>query len=271
MLGGNGHLPPEDVYPKARAAALEAIELDETLAEAHQVLSGVMLYYEWDWSGSAREIRRALELDPNYARGWQTYAFYFVTLGRMKEALGAIRKARDLDPLSPRINANVGYFLYFARDYEAAERESKKTLDMEPLLSLWTLGGVYVQQSRHEEAIGVFEELDRRGEPGARATLAYAHAMARNRPEAQRILAEVEGQAEFVDPMAIAQAHAALGDLDQAFTWLERAYRERSLQAWRLQGEPWWDPIRDDPRFVDLLHRMGLERPTREISSTLGR
>jgi tetratricopeptide (TPR) repeat protein len=263
-IGFNGFSPPGDVYPKARVAVLQALELDETLAEAHATLSAVMLDYEWDWEGSEREIKRALELDPNYARGWQRYAWHLATLEGTEEGLSAIRKARELDPLSPRINAHVGTFLYFTRDYETAERESKKSMEADSIGSLSTLGAVYVQQGRFTEAIRAFEELDRHGGKGARAFLAHAYAAAGNRAEAERIVEELEqrGRSEFVDPLPMAMAYTAL-DLDRAFLWLERGYRERALFVPLLQVDPRLDPLRRDPRFGEFLGRMALEPAAR--------
>lgn len=180
----------------------------------------------------------------------------------MEEALKAIRRARELDPLSPRINANVGQLLYFARDYEAAEREAKTSMDIEPLGSLWTLGGVYVEQGRFGEAIAVFEEFARRGggRVMARAYLAHAYAVGGRQSDACRIVEELErlDRSEFFDPTRMAVAYTGLGDLDRAFSWLEVGYRERALLADALQGDPRLDPLRRDPRFVDLLRRMRL-------------
>ena len=264
-IGFNRFSPPGDVYPKARVAVLQALELDETLAEAHATLSAVMLDYEWDWGGSEREIERALELDPNYARGWQRYAWHLATMEGAEEGLSAIRKARERDPLSPRINAHVGTFLYFTRDNETAERESKDSMEADSLQSLWNLGAIYVQQGRFEEAIRAFEEFDRHGGKGARAFLAHAHAVAGNLSEARRIVEELEqrGQSEFVDLVPMAMAYTGLGDLDRAFSWIERGYRERALFVPLIQVDPRLDPLRRDPRFGDLLRRMGLEPAAR--------
>jgi class 3 adenylate cyclase/TolB-like protein/Tfp pilus assembly protein PilF len=263
--GNNRHWPPAEAHPRARAAALKAIELDENLPEAHVTLSAVMRDYEWDWEGSEREIRRALELDPNYARGWQIYSWNLLSLGRIEEALRAMSKARELDPLSPRINANVGTLLYFARDYEAAERESKKSMEADSLQSLWNLGSIYVQQGRFEEAIRAFQESDRQGGTEAGANLAHAYAVAGNRSEARRIVGEREqrGRSEFVPSTGMAMAYTALGDFDRAFSWLERGYRERTVTVANLQFDPRLDPLRRDSRFGDLLVRMGLEPAAR--------
>jgi TolB-like protein/Flp pilus assembly protein TadD len=263
ILGIGGHLPAAEVYPKARAAALQAIELEESLAEPHATLSLVMLVDDWDWEGSEREIERALELDPNYATGWQYYAWTLACLGRVEEALRAIRKARELDPLSPRINSNVGAFLIYARDYESAERELRKSMGADSMESLLRLAEVYVQQGRFEEAVLTFERLDRtaafRGSL-FRAYLAHAYAVGGNRPAARRILQELEqlGRTEFVDPMPMAIAYTGLGDLDRAFLWLERGYRERALLVDQLQADPRLDSLRREPRFVDLMRRIGL-------------
>ncbi len=261
-LGDNGFWPPGDAYPSARAAALRAIELDEKLAEPHATMALIMHDHEWDWAGSDREFQRALDLDPNYAPAWQWYAWTLLTQGRMEEALRAVRRAREIDPLSPRINANVGQVLYMARDYEAAEREAKKSMAIEPLGSLWVLGGVYVQQRRFDEATDALEELVRRAGTGmASAYLAHAYAVGGRRSEAHRIVESLEklDRSEFFDPTRMAIAYTGLGDIDRAFSWLETGYRERALFADQLQTEPRLEPLRSDPRFEDLLRRMGLE------------
>lgn len=265
IYGNNSYWLPAEAYPRARAAALRAIELDENLAGAHATLSAEMRDYEWNWDGSEREIRRALELDPNYARGWQIYATNLMSLGRIEEGLRGIRKARELDPLSPRINANVGTHLYLARDYATAERESKKSMEADSLQSLLILGSAYVQQGRFDEAIRAFQELDRQDFNGARAFLAHAYAVAGNRSEARRIVGELEqsGRSEFVPPTGMAMVYTALGDFDRAFSWLERGYRERAFIVPFLQADPRLDPLRRDPRFGDLLLRMGLEPAAR--------
>jgi TolB-like protein/class 3 adenylate cyclase/Tfp pilus assembly protein PilF len=261
VLGYNRFLPLGDVYPKARGAALRAIELDENLAEAHASLAAEMRDYEWDWARSEQEFERALDLDPNYATGWHWYAWNLVSLGRIEDALTTMRKARELDPLSPRINTNIGVLLYLARDYEAAERELKKSLEADSSQSLRTLGSIYVQQGRFAEAIRAFQELAHFGTPTDPAYLAHAYALAGRRSEARGIVEELERRegARFVDPLAMAMAYTGLGDLDRAFWWLERGYRERDLRPSLLRADPVFDPLRRDPRFADLLRRMGLE------------
>jgi tetratricopeptide (TPR) repeat protein len=261
VLGYNRFLPVGDVYPKARGAALRAIELDENLAEAHASLAAEMRDYEWDWARSGQEFKRALDLDPNYATGWHWYAWNLVSLGRMEDAMTAMRKARELDPLSPRINTNIGVLLYLARDYEAAERESKKSLEADSSQSLRTLGSIYVQQGRFAEAIRAFQELAHLGTPTDPAYLAHAYALAGRRSEARGIVEELEKleRSEFIHPMTMALAYTGLGDLDRAFWWLERGYRERDLRPPLLQADPVFDPLRRDPRFADLLRRMDLE------------
>ena len=262
ILGNNQFTPAHDSFPKARAAALRALELDGSLAEAHASLAFCMQNYDWDWPGAEREYQRAFELNPNYAPAHQWRAFYLVGMGRYAEAVDEIKNARQLDPLSPRINSNVGLMFYYAHDYEQALLELRKTIELDPVGSRWFLGWVYVQKRMYDEAIAV--SLERSQLLGGKGTslpdLAHAYAAAGKRVQARQTLEKIKEQLKrtHIPPDAIALVHVALGEKDQALALLEEAYRQRNVVFYWLKADPRFDPLRSDPRFQDLLRRVGL-------------
>ncbi|HVE66124.1 MAG TPA: protein kinase, partial [Thermoanaerobaculia bacterium] len=251
-LGNNGILPPKEAYPKARAGALKALELDPNLAEAHATLSGEMRDYEWDWEGSEREIKRALELNPSYAIAHQRYAFNLVGMGRLREAVAAIERARQLDPLSPRINTNVGDILLYARDYEGAAEAFRKAVDLDPGQALMGLASAHLAQGRRADAIHAANEWKRHATGGAKARLAAFYAAAGRQDEARRMIAQLENPANpiYVSPTGLALAYTALGEKERAINLLEKGFAERSLSSFTLKGHPGFDPLRSDPRFA---------------------
>ena len=258
ILGNNGILPAKEAYPKARAWALKALELDLDLAEAHATLSAEMRDYEWDWVGAEREIKRALELNPSYATAHQRYAFHLVCMGRPREAVAAIERARQLDPLSPRINSNVGLFRFFARDYEGAAEAYRKAMDLDPGSAFSGLAYVYSAQGRHAEATAAADEGVKLSPLRGLLNQASVYAAAGRKEEARAQLARREASTSYVEPTVLALAYTALGEKERALAVLEKGFAERSLFAFGLKGNPGFDPLRSDPRFADLLRRMGL-------------
>jgi tetratricopeptide (TPR) repeat protein len=265
LLSYYRHLVPGVAYPKAKRAVLKALAIDDAIGEAHASLALIKLQYDWDWSAADREFRRALELAPNYATGHQWYAFYLVAMGRMDAALAEITRARELDPLSLIISADFGLYLYYTRRFDQAQEQLKKTLELNPdfLPAHYELGMVYAQQARFGEA---FEELNTakslsRGAPAVLARLGYVHAMAGQRDEALRIVEEVKTYSEerYVAPFDLAVIYVGLGDTEQASTWLDRAFEDRSGPLPYLGVEPIFDPMRSDSRFQVLARRMRLE------------
>ncbi|HET8670970.1 MAG TPA: protein kinase, partial [Candidatus Saccharimonadales bacterium] len=259
-----GFLPPRETFPKAKAAVMKAMEIDETLADAHTALADYHLSYEWDWSGAERESRRAIELDPNDASAHSGYGSYLQAVGRLDEAIAERKLCRDLDPLSPTATANVGYPYYFARQYDRAIEYYRKALELDPNYSwsyLW-IGQAYVEKGMYEEAIAEINKAITLSEGNTRAvaTLGYAYAVAGKRGEAQKVIVELNEQSKlrYVSPYFIAVIHAGLGEKDQAFAWLEKAYQERHPYLTLLKVEPVFDNLRSDPRFQDLLRRVGL-------------
>jgi TolB-like protein/Tfp pilus assembly protein PilF len=265
LLGYFGYLPPNDVYPRAKAAALNALRIDDSLASAHTALAAVLLWYEWDWDGARREFRRAIGERPTYATAHHWYGGgYLTTMGRLDEAVAELRQAHRLDPLSPIIPTGLGRVHYWARQYDRAVEQFRMTLDLNPgfVLARTWLGATFLQQGKPGEAM---EELRTAAaaaprNPVVRMELARACARAGLEPEAREILSTLGREAErtYVSPDFAALIHTELGDSDEAFAWLERACRERATSLVTLRIEPAFDPLRSDPRFDALLTRVGL-------------
>lgn len=260
-----GGIPPAEALPKAKTAALKALEIDDTLAEAHASLAHAK-YYDREWTTIEQEYKRAIELNPKYPTAPSWYAVYLMSLGRFDEALVQIRRAQELDPLSLPINMTVGWVLLTARRPEESEQQLRKTLEMDPnfILAHHRLGLAYEQQAKYNEAIAEFKQVVTLTErkPLGVAALARAYALAGKRADAQKILNELQQMSNdrYVSPAAVAAIYAALGDKDQAFTWLERAQKEHDGILVRLKVDPRYDSLRSDPRFAELLKRAGLDQ-----------
>jgi Tfp pilus assembly protein PilF len=256
-------MPTAEAFPKARAAARRAIELDESLAEAHASLAAQEVMFEWDWTGGETEYRRALELNPNYASAHHWYGLLLLTLGRISEALVEIRRARELEPLSPIINANIGYYLYSDRRYEEAVQELRKAIEVDPAFS-WTrmtLGRAYTLQRKVPEATAELTlalDLSKRSLREV-AFAASCAAYLGQRERARQLLQELldVSRKRYVAPYLPAFVYASLDEKDRAFEYFEKALQERSISPWLLR-DPLVDGIRPDPRFQSLLQRMGL-------------
>lgn len=260
----SGGMAPHDAMPKAKAAALRALEIDDTLAEPHVSLAHVKYYYDRDWPTAEREYKRAIELNPNYPTAHQWYAVFLMSAGRFDEALAENTRAQQLDPLSLPINMTLGWVLLNARQYDQSAEQLRKTMEMDPnfLLAHHRLGLVYEQQRKYEEAIAEFKQVVKLspGKPLGIATLARAYALSGNRAEAQKGLTELQelSKRRYVSSASIALIYAALGDKDQAFVWLEHADKQRDANLARLIVDPRFDSLRSDPRFDDLARRVGL-------------
>jgi TolB-like protein/DNA-binding winged helix-turn-helix (wHTH) protein/tetratricopeptide (TPR) repeat protein len=256
--------PPQEAYPKARAAATRAIELDDGLAEAHACLGFVLLHYDWDWPGSERELKRAIELNPGSATARQWHSEWLTAQGRHDAALEEIRRAGELDPLAVSIQANLGRQLFFTRRYAEAIEALRTATRMEPHL-FWAhgiLAYACAHAGRHAEARDEAERArDLSG--GDTMSVAYVHAVAGETPEAERLLPALEADAEkgFAESYYVAGARAVLGHREPALGWLLRAERDRSPMLMFLGVDPAFDKLRDDPRFAALLRRVGLSPP----------
>ncbi len=264
-LGGWGHLPFREAYPRAKAAATQALAIDENLAEAHVSLAMVQKEYDWDWRAAGREYERALGLNPNYAVAHQWFGEYLAAVGRHPEAIAAFQRAIELDPLSLITHATLGrHGYYFARQYDQAIAQLQKTVDMDDsfwVARLW-LGWTYASIGRLPEALAELQaarRLDNNLE--IVAALGYTHGRAGRRVEAQLLLDELQqlSRTRHVSPMLAALIATGMGEIDQALGWLEQAYAERAQMLSELGAEPVFDPLRGDPRFADLLRRVGLE------------
>ena len=257
---------PQTAMPLARAAALKALEIDDSLAEAHASLAHVKTNYEWDWAEAERLSRRAIALEPEYATAHQWYGAHYLTpMGRLEEAIAETRRAQQLDPLSAVFGAFVGASLYFARQYDEAIEECLKTVDLHPDFGVghWYLGRGYLQKGRLPEALAELEKAVTvsGGSPLMKGTLGVGYALAGDRAAAERTLEELEKlRAEsYASALDIADIHVALGDRELAFRWLDEAANERAFHLIYLKVWPELDPLRPDPRFRALVARLGLD------------
>jgi TolB-like protein/DNA-binding winged helix-turn-helix (wHTH) protein/Flp pilus assembly protein TadD len=266
VLGFRGGMPSKDALSRAKAAALKAIKLDDTLAEPHASLAFIAETHEWDWATAEREYRRALELNPSDARTHHWYAGYLMYMGRFEDGISEARRARDLDPLSLPLNNALAGRLLVASRYDEALAQVQKTLELDPNFAPahQTLGWAYLHRGKREEAILEFRkalQLSGTDDTDLVLDLGFAYATAGNGQEARRILAKLKKLHErgLVPSGSIAILYGALGELDEAFAWLEKAYEERDPQLTYLTvpGRR-FDPLRRDPRFQQLVHRIGL-------------
>jgi len=268
-LGGWGHLPFREAYPRAKAAATKALAIDENLAEAHVSLAMVLKEYDWDWPGASREYERAIELNPNNAIAYQWFGEYLAAVGRTQESIAALLRAIDLDPLSLIIHATLGrHGYYFARQYDQAIAQLRKTLDMDDnfwVAHLW-LGWIYATIDRLPEALAELQtarRLDNNLE--IVAALGYAYGRAGRRLEGQQVLDELQqlSRTRYVSPMLGALIATGMGEYNQALGWLKQAYADRAQMMSELKAEPAFDPLREDPRFAELLRLVGLDAAAR--------
>jgi serine/threonine-protein kinase len=261
---GFGSKPPVEYLAQAKTMALKALEMDDTLAEAHTSLAYARWLADLDWAGAEREFKRALELKSSYVMAHEWYAEYLAALGRHEEALTSIKRAQQLDPLSVPVNRAVGWVIYYSRRYDQSIEELKKALGMDPdflgarLVLWWAL----IAKGAHEEAIAdIRQQIER---PGLRTMkklmLAYACASAGNREEAGGILWEVEAKLAGEDRLALLSAllFTAMDAKDRAFEQLERAYQIREPGLLFLRVAPWADPLRSDRRYTALVEKLGL-------------
>jgi serine/threonine-protein kinase len=256
LLGAWSYLPPKDSYPRGKAAALRALELDEKLAEAHASLARNKMGFDWDWSGARAEFERALQLNPNYATAHYWYSYYYLAMGRLDDALREVQRALELDPLSLNINAEVGRTLLYQRRYDAAIEQELKTLELDPAFALAheLLAMAYLQTGRYREALAESRKT-LYGTVTGRAYLKSGDVV--NARRAAASLKELS-KTRYVSAHRIALAYIGLEDKEEAFRWLEKAYEERSLRPDFMRVDPWYDVLRSDSRFADLMSRAGL-------------
>lgn len=265
LISSQGPISPREAMPKAEAAARKALELDDSLGEAHASLAGFEVRYKWDWRGAEEELRRALALSPNNAEIYRQYAVFLRMANRYQEAIAAAQRAVALDPLSVDKRADLGAAYLIARQDDRAIQELREGAAMNPELQVphWFLSIAYEYTGRSREALSESERavaLSHR-DPLRLASLAHAYAHFGQPGEARKILAELmqRSKREYVGPYYIALVWIGLGNKQQAIAWLGKAYEDRSFALVTINSFPWWDPLRSDPQFQALVRRIGLD------------
>jgi TolB-like protein/Flp pilus assembly protein TadD len=267
LLGGpeaGGDMAPNEVLPKAKAAALKALEIDASLAEPHVALAHAMYFYDRDWTSAEREFKKAIELNPNYSVAHQWYAIYLTVVRRTPEALAEIKRAQQLDPLSLSINAWLGRILALSGQPDQAIEQLRRTVDMDPnfFLGYYRLGYVYEEKGDYDAAISQFMQVLKL--PGGKVlgmtALAHVYAVVGKRAEAQKLLDELLllSRQQYVAPGLIATIYVALDDKNKALAWLEEADKAHDLNVLRIKIDPRFASLRSDPRFNDLVRRIGI-------------
>jgi len=266
LASSTGGWRPHDAYPKAEAAAMKALELDDSLGEAHCSLGFSRLLYDWNFAEAESEFKRAIQLSPNYPNAHDGYGFYLKAVGRHAEAIEKCLQAQKLDPLSPFSHVSLGYAYYFARDYKSAVEECRKALEMDKYSTFAhrNLGLAYLQQKRYEKAIESLSNAVKFSQGGLafESYLGYAYAVAGKREEALEVLTSLEDldKERYVPAYNFAIIYAGLGDFDKAFDWFDQALKERSGFLPFLNVEPVVDCLRGEERFDELLEKIGLEK-----------
>jgi TolB-like protein/Tfp pilus assembly protein PilF len=256
---------PREAMSKAKEAALHALAIDNALGEAHASLAYLTFFYDWDWPAAEREFKQAIELNPNNADTHHWYSHYLMGQGRIEESLTQSKRALELSPFDILFNVHLAWHYLYARQYDQAFDQIQKTVEMDEKFAQsypW-LGLILEQQGKYAEAITAFQKamsLFPGGSSIAQAELAHAYAVSGNREAAQKIIAELQERAtsKYVSSFYIAAIYAGLGEKDQAFAWLEKAYEERSDGLVNLKADQRFDSLRSDPRFKDLARRLGL-------------
>ena len=251
---------PPDALERTEEAALKALELDETLAEAHAALAHIKLYRDWDWEAAEQIFQRALKLNPSLTLTRSHYSWYLLLIGRMDEAFVEMRRVQEVDPLTPLWPAYLGTQYLWAGRYEEAINEARKSLELNPdfAYGLDLLGNVYAQKGMYEEAIKIHQKVSMLSRVW-KSGLGITYAMAGRQDDARQVLTELEANYTIWDTWFIAQIYAVLGDKDEAFRWLEAGFGppKQPYLPWTKYA-PAFKPLHDDPRFQDLLRRMNL-------------
>ncbi len=254
---------PCEAMPKAKAAAMKGLWIDNDIAEAHVSMGYISFIYDGNWAAAGKHFEQALALNPAYSRAHTFYALYLSSLGRSEEALEVAKHAVDLDPASPAVSHSLAVQLYLARKFERAIEQTHGTLDMDAnfAISYAVLGEAYLARGMYREGLSALEKysvLSRRCSASL-ALLGYSQARLGERKQAIQIIDELKAASKksFVPALWFALIYAGLEEKDQAFTWLEKALEERFNRLAYLKVEALWDPLRSDPRFADLLRRVG--------------
>jgi tetratricopeptide (TPR) repeat protein len=264
-------VPPSDSFPKAKAAAMKALELDDTLAEAHAALAYAVLFADWDWPSTEREFKRAIELNPNSALSHSRYAECLKTRLRFNESMAEAQRAQELDPLSPDIVSELGVVHFMARRYDASIVQFQKALDLNPNLPAVhaTLALAYAMKRMYPQALAEYDKIADQDKVTAAenqfvvAVLGWLCAVSGRRTDALKIAEEFQDLSvhAYVDSYWPGMIYAGLGDKDAAFRLLEKSYQQHGATMPYLAVDPFWYGMHSDPRYADLLRRMGLPQP----------
>jgi TolB-like protein/Flp pilus assembly protein TadD len=262
LLNSYSVLPPKESAPLIKAAAMQALQIDDELAEAHASLGHVKMMHDWDWPGAEWEFKRAVELNPNYATAHHWYALYLMAMGQFQEALDELKQAQRLDPLSLIINTVLGAYFYYAREYDKAIEQCRETLKLNPNfhVAYGIIGQAYTQKGMYPEAIAELQKArSLSSEPESLSLLGYTYAVAGQRSKARKALNQLKqlSRQRYIKPAFIALIYIGLAEQEQALSWLERAYRDRNELMLTLKVDPRLDIIRLNPRFTKLLKRVG--------------
>jgi TolB-like protein/Tfp pilus assembly protein PilF len=266
ILGNLTAIPPNESFPRNKAAALKALELDDAVSEAHAQLGYASMFYDHDWPRAEGEFRSALELNPSNANAHRGLAQYFVSNARFDDALAEIERARQLDPVSLGINSDEGWFLHFARRPDEAIAQLRRTLELDPDFGYahFTLGNAYELKGEFDQAIFEYQTaIALSGNLSGRiASLGHAYAMTGRKHEARQILKRLKELSNhgYVSPYHTALVYVGLGEKDKAFMWLEKAHSDHYWMMAFLKVDPRLDPLRSDLRFQDLVRGVGLEQ-----------
>jgi tetratricopeptide (TPR) repeat protein len=258
-----GVLSPEVTYPKAKEATTKALQLDENLGEAHAVLAVMRFRYDRDWIGAENEFKRALALNPSFAATHIWYSHYLLPSGREEESFAESKRALELDPFNLIINTHLGWNYLYARQYDKAIEQLRKTLELDPNFAIahLFLGQAYEKKAMYGQAIVEFQNAVNSASGAVHlAALGHGYAMSGDKVAAQRILDELKSlsRRRYVPSYELAVVCIGLGDKEQALVWLQRAYDQRD-SGWLVDAsvDPRFEPLHSDPRFQDLLRRMG--------------
>jgi tetratricopeptide (TPR) repeat protein len=273
LLGWNSYLPPKEAFPKGKAAAKTALQFDPDLAEAHTSLAALLWLHDWEWDEAQTEFKRSLELSPAYATANHWHAEYLMTMGRHEEVMARMKKGQDLDPLSLIINVAVGWAFYHGRRYDEAIEQLRRTVELDPNypITYWILGLVLRKTGCYELAITEGEKGVKLsgGSPMMRAALAHTLGAAGRTKEARQILDDLTELAKqkYVAPYFFAGIHIGLGENHRAIEYLEKSYEEHCHWLIYPHIDPSMDGLRNNPRFHDLLRRVGLPALTTATST----
>jgi serine/threonine protein kinase len=262
LMGIFGFLAPVEAFPKAKAAAAKALEIDNALADAHFALAASRLYYDWDWAGAERASKQAIELNPNHAPAHMGYSDYFLIMQRFDEAIRELQRALELDPLSVPFNYKLGFILFLAGEHKRAIEQFHKTIELGPTFVFAHIGlaRAYACCGEFDRGVAAAQKVvSLSGDSQhAKSILAYVLGMAGRMDDARKVLADIEktSTTDYLSPVFIAADYGLLGDKDRAFDDLEKAYEHHMSLLAYIHLYPMFDPLRSDPRFQDLLRRM---------------